>query len=243
MRETKQWPFVALLASVSVVIAAGPTRAQTSSLYVLEGGGQAAPTIENRLHNPLSPSIARVSLAAVRPPAPRQYGLHDLVTIIVRETTQNDSLASLSTEKEFEIDGEITQFPNLNLRKLLDFQLGPSDMRDGRPAVEMEMEKSFEGDGDYKRRDSFTTRITAEIIDVKPNGTLVLQARRHITTDSESMDMTLTGTCRKEDVTADNTVLSTQLFDLRLEKHHGGELKRATKRGIVTKFFDALFAF
>ena len=34
--------------------------------------------------------------------------------------------------------------------------------------------KDFEGEGEYKRRDNLTARLTAEIIDILPNGNLIV---------------------------------------------------------------------
>jgi flagellar basal body L-ring protein FlgH len=44
-------------------------------------------------------------------------------------------------------------------------------------------------------------------------------------------------------VTADNSVLSTQLFDLELNKSTKGAIRDSTKRGAVHKFFDWLNPF
>ena len=53
----------------------------------------------------------------------------------------------------------------------------------------------------------------------------------------------LTGICRAEDVNADNTILSTQLFDLQLQKNHTGAVRDATKRGWFLKVLDAVSPF
>ena len=75
-------------------------------------------------------------------------------------------------------------------------------------------------------------------MDVKPNGTLIVQARKRIKTDEEEQQFILTGVCRVEDITADNAILSTQLFDLELQKNHKGAVRDATKRGILPKLLD-----
>ena len=90
---------------------------------------------------------------------------------------------------------------------------------------------------------SIIMRVTAEVVDVKPNGTLVLQARQRIKTDDEEQTFTLTGTCRAEDITPDNTVLSTQLFDKDVTKIHTGAVRDTTKRGLLTKLLDVLNPF
>ena len=88
-----------------------------------------------------------------------------------------------------------------------------------------------------------TTRLTAKIIDIKPNGLLVLEARRFMRTDEETVSIALTGMCRSADVGADNSVLSTNMHDLRLVKEHKGEIRNSTEKGILTKAFEFLFAF
>ena len=216
--------------------------AQSSSLY-LDKTDVTVPIVVAGSNPILSLPIGQVSLTAVRLPPPREFAVNDLVTIIVRESIENGAQAEISTEKESGINGTIAAFPSINPRDLLNFQLRPSSMDQGTPQVNITLDKDYEGDGDFKRSDSFTTRITARVLDVKPNGTLVLEARKYMRSDDEVVEMTLTGTCRHEDITADNTILSTQLFDLKIAKEHEGELRKATKKGIITRFFDVLFNF
>src|SRR5690606_24123486 len=102
--------------------------------------------------------------------------------------------------------------------------------------------REFTGDGAQERRDTITARITAKVLDVKPNGQVVLEARSSIISDEEQV-MLISGVCRAEDITLTNTVQSTQLADLRLEIHHSGELREAAKKGVLTKLLDTIFNF
>ena len=82
---------------------------------------------------------------------------------------------------------------------------------------------------------------TAEVLDVKPNGTLVLQARKRIKTDDEEQVFVLSGTCRAEDITADNTILKTALTAVaKAELDLANTLVKAPSRGVVTDYdYDA----
>ncbi len=251
-----------LAASAAVLFFASLTGAQSSSLFVNSAEEAAAsPTSatssapvapaaaatfdsENArgVENRLSPAIAQVSLTAVNVPEPRAFSVQDLVTIIVRESTEADSDASLDTSKSTKTDAGITAFPNLGLDELIQFHLAGGPLTNP-PRVKVDSNQDFKGEGEYTRRDTFTTRITARIIDIKPNGTMVLEARKHINSDKESLEMVLTGTCRKEDINADNTLLSTQIYDLRLDKKHTGEVRGASKKGVITKALELLFNF
>lgn len=233
----------ALIATVTVLLGTTLAVAQSSSLYLDNAPPTANIVNTHGETQSLPSSLASASLTAVRVPPPRQFAVHDLVTIVIRESVEADARASIETEKETELSGRIAAFPNLKVSDVLDFRLSPSEMVGGEPAVDINHENEFSGDGDYSRRDSFTARITARIIDIKPNGTLVLEARKFIKNEDETMSILLTGTCRKDDIQTDNTILSTQIYDLRLVKQHTGELRQATKKGFFTKLFEGFFNF
>ena len=243
MKTLKTWTLAAALTVTLTIKMTGEVCAQSSSLYVTETPAQ-RPVRRDPAEpvDPLSPAIARASLAAVPMPEPRQYAVHDLVTIVVRESTESDSSSKLDVTKDSKFNGEVKAFPHLHMDELLKGFIQGGDLTDG-PKIDAKMKKDFQGDGEAKRSDSFTDRITARIIDIKPNGTMVLEARKHTKTDDESLDMVLTGTCRKQDVTISNTILSTQLYDLHLDKAHGGELRKSTKKGWITKTLDTVFGF
>jgi flagellar L-ring protein precursor FlgH len=180
---------------------------------------------------------ASVSFFVVPEPEPTVLRRHDLITVIVREESSSKSTGRAAYEKEYELDAALKQYINLNLRELTIAGKRADE------ALELEAERGFGGDGSTDRRDTFVTRLTAEVIDVKPNGTLVLQARKRITVDEDGQELVLTGIVRTKDVTAANTVLSSQLHDLRLEKRTVGPVRDATKRGFLPRFVDRVNPF
>ena len=111
------------------------------------------------------------------------------------------------------------------------------------PQLGVDYQRDFKGEGDYKREDDFTARLTAEVFEILPNGNLVLEARTHIKTDKEEATIRVTGICRPEDVTAANSVLSSQIHDLKIEKVHTGDLKKNAEKGLIPRILDTLFAF
>ncbi|MCP3905583.1 MAG: flagellar basal body L-ring protein FlgH [Planctomycetes bacterium] len=187
-------------------------------------------------------ALRDTSMFAITPPDARIFKLHDLVQIVVRETSRAKSKHELETGKDYDIDGRISAWPHLVLSDLLELQLNDGSGED-LPAVRLGLSKEFEGEGDYKREDDFTARVTAEIVDILPNGNLVLEGHTEVQNDEETSSIMVTGVCRQEDVTAANTVLSNQIHNLRVKKMNRGELKKTNEKGIIAKFLDALFAF
>lgn len=189
----------------------------------------------------LSPSIAAASFMSVSAPEPRIFAVHDLLTIIIREDTQTAFSSSLETEKEANWTGEIAEFPRFSLSDLVDLQLRPNTFPDGTVKLDIQGESEFEGEGDYTNKQTMTARIQATIIDVKPNGNVVIEARKSVRSDDEHFTLVATGICRVDDITIDNTVLSTQLADLFIDKQHEGHLKKAADKGLLTEIVDFLF--
>lgn len=190
-----------------------------------------------------SHSLRNLSLFAIAPIEPKAFLKHDLIQIIVRESSRAESSHELETRKRFSLDGSLDSFPAFMLADLLKLQLRAGDAENFPIDVGIDFEKRSRGEGEYEREDDLTARLTAEVIEVLPNGNLVLEARTHIVNDEEKLTIKTTGICRPEDVTLANTILSNQIHDLRIEKTHQGELKKANEKGIISRVLDAIFAF
>ncbi len=174
--------------------------------------------------------LERHSIIAVPVDPPKTFEVYDLITIIVRQQRSFESDATQETKRKFDVTSQLDAFI-----KFIDGGVGASTFARGKPNIDYRYQEKSKNEGDKDREDRFITRITAEIIDVKPNGNLVLQARNYLKFDRDVMEMTLTGTCRKSDVTPDNTILSTQLADLRIDNQNGGAVRDASKDGWVTR--------
>lgn len=182
-----------------------------------------------------------VSLFHVEPPEPRTFQQNDLVTIIISERSQIDRTQKLEGDKSVDANGQVVSFPDLV--KLLTELRAENGRESNLPKVNFDFESEYEGEGKYKRDDRLTARLTARVLEVKPNGSLVLEARTAIKTDDEDQVMVLSGICRPDDVTVFNTVQSNQMFDLNLVIENKGTVAKNAEKGILTKVFDTIFAF
>jgi len=231
-------PFAALIALCAM--APGAASGQSSSLYV-----KAEPSPVREERGRLVPTeMQAMSWIAVAPPLPRKFQMQDLVTIIIREQSTATIDGALETEKEYDLSVDTKVFPSTRLSDLLNFSLGSSNRNDdGFPDAEVGAKREFTGEGEYERRDELVTRLTARVIDIKPNGLLVLEARTYIQNDEEQLLIQVTGTCRPDDVTPTNTVLSTQMWNLHVKKTHEGSVRKASKKGFITQILDTIFNF
>ena len=81
-----------------------------------------------------------------------------------------------------------------------------------------------------EKNGEFTARITAIVMDVLPNGNLVIKGRREIKVDSETKVIEFSGVVRRYDVRADNTILSELVADARVSYTGEGQLTDTTER-------------
>jgi flagellar L-ring protein precursor FlgH len=178
--------------------------------------------------------LLAASLIAVEAPRPRKIKVNDLITVVIREEKRATSDSDLKRDKKWEIAAELKKWIRLNEAHKLVPQIFPA----GNPAVDLEYDDKYEGKGKVGRKDTLITRITAKVVDVKPNGILVLEANKDIGVDEDRQIATLTGICRSEDVTAQNTILSTQLADAKINIQHSGPARDAARRGWLARIWD-----
>ena len=84
--------------------------------------------------------------------------------------------------------------------------------------------------GQSTTNSSLTTTFGAEVVDVLPNGMLVVQATRQLTFSQQTQLIKLRGLVRPEDVSNQNQVLSTAMTDLELEVTGKGIVNDSTYR-------------
>lgn len=189
-----------------------------------------------------APGLRQISLYHVEPPQPRTYLANDLVTIIISERARTDRSHDVETKKEWDIDASVSS--SIDLLQLLELRLQQGrTSSDDLPILTAALDREYKGEGTYERDDSVTARVTARVVEVKPNGNLLLEARTVVRTDDEEQTILVSGTCRGEDITNNNSVQSNQLYDLTVDIQNVGQVKDGASKGLITRVLDTLFNF
>jgi len=184
-------------------------------------------------------TLATASFYLVEPPEPRTFRENDLITVIVSERAEVRNENTLETDKSYDFAGGVNAMPDL--LKLLELRWQEYE---GLPiSADMNFGRSYSGEGEQDIRRQTTARVTARVVEVKPNGTLLLESKTSIRTDGEEQVIVLSGLARQEDVTIANTIQSNQMANLAVNIQHHGELKRSSEKGLIPRAFDTLFNF
>lgn len=174
-----------------------------------------------RLHGPQPPLVGDTTA--------RRVG--DIVTIIIDESQRIRNNEQSQFDKEVTLDAALTNFD------VLPRAFEPL------PAVEASSLREFDGTGRYDKEGSFETQLSAVVVDVLPNGNLVIEGRRHVIMDRETKTMKLAGIVRPFDITPQNTVMSSQVANASVSYEGQGPLTRSTNRGWLSSLLDVVWPF
>ncbi len=187
-----------------------------------------------------APTLSEVSMFGIEPPEPRTFRENDLITVIIAERASLSRTQKEEQEKNYDMKGAVVSFPDM--LQMLELRL-ENGRESNLPKIDLNYDNEYEGEGKYKREDKLTARVTARVLEVKPNGTLLVEARTEVNSDNESQLIVLAGLCREEDVTDQNTIQSSQLFDLKLDIQNTGDVRATANKGWIPRIIETLFNF
>jgi flagellar L-ring protein precursor FlgH len=212
-----------IIAILLVPFAARSVSGQDASLLRRHDGRQ-----------PQAPLTLRTgSFLYQEPIPPKVLAKHDIVTVVVNVMSRMASEGEVDNRKETRLDAVLADWIGFDNGDLV-----PDPQRRGSPTIAGQWKSKYRADAGVESRSSLTFTIAAEIADIRPNGNLVIEARRTIQNNAEVWEQCLRGVIRREDVTPDNKVLSEDIADLRIFKRESGQVRDGYRRGWLVRFFE-----
>ncbi len=164
----------------------------------------------------------------------------DLVTVVVYEKNVINKSAKSETKKESADDAKIESF-------LYGTATGAAHNalkhKGAYPAMKFSLSNSFKGEGSVANSDDISATFTVRVIDVLPNGNMILEGMRRTAYAGETQDVILRGTVRRLDITGTNKVNSNQIADLSLRYINSGEITDGQRKGWFKRFWDSVSPF
>jgi flagellar L-ring protein precursor FlgH len=103
--------------------------------------------------------------------------------------------------------------------------------------------RKFEGNGSTQRQSTLQARITARVVEVLPNGDLRIEAEKLVKINKENEKLTLSGVVRTKDVSAQNSVPSSSLGDLKVALNGKGVASADNQPGWLFRLLDKVSPF
>jgi flagellar L-ring protein FlgH len=154
----------------------------------------------------------------------------DILTIIVAESAVSQNSQSKKSERDSSLDDALTRF----------LYTGLAAHGGELPSTSAAGKSSYSGGGAISNSQSLTARTAVLVTDVLPNGNLVIEGARIVTFSGETQYVVLHGLVRPDDIARDNTLLSSNIADARVEFFSEGSLTDAQKRGWFAKLYEKL---
>lgn len=163
----------------------------------------------------------------------KAFRLHDVVSIVVGESLAASTDGQVKNSRASNANSGLTSlFGALKASNALQNLVGASAT------------SALTAQGQSTTNSSLTTTFGGEVVDVLPNGMLVVQATRQLTFSQQTQLIRLRGLVRPEDVSAQNQVLSTAMTDLELEVTGKGIVNDSTYRqNPLVRFLERLLVF
>ena len=163
---------------------------------------------------------------------PKAHYVNDMVTILVLETTQAVASANAKNSRNTSASAGFNTFfgAEKHIAELPNFISGRSN-------------SNFEGKGSTSRATVLETALTARVIDVLPNGYLVLEGMREIRVNDENQSVYLTGVVRPEDISPDNSVLSSSIAQMSVRVQGRGVVSQPIKPGWLYRILTGILPF
>ncbi len=173
--------------------------------------------------------------------------VNDLVTINIVESLSGSGAADTTTKRDSSADYGLENFFGMNTDFNLHNAFLLKDMYKGanvfEPRVTGSAESEFKGEGDTNREVELSETITAKVVELLPNGNMILEARKDLTINEETQILVLRGMVRPDDISSDNVVLSTDIADAQIFYVGDGVIQDKQKPGWLVRVLDNVWPF
>ena len=155
----------------------------------------------------------------------------DAITIQIIETVTASQVSSSTANRTASSDASISAFPIVSAMDLAKLKVGTASTND------------FSGKGGTESANTFTGSITATVVDVLPNGHLVVAGDKQIGVNQNVDVLRFSGTIDPLLIQPGNRVNSTQVANARIESRGRGAQAEAQTVGWLSRFFFSVLPF
>lgn len=159
----------------------------------------------------------------------REFKPGDIITVKIAEQATAKQQATTDTADDSQV--EIKSSPKIPFfKKVVDRFVGKNEVKN-----------KWQGSGTTTRSGSLSGTISATVLEVLPNGNLLIEGSRAMRVNRETQHFKVRGIVRPQDVDANNTVDSKLLAEAEIKYDGKGAVGSTQKPGLMTQITNWLF--
>lgn len=159
----------------------------------------------------------------------------DILTINISENTSASVKSNSAASRTSAVDIGVPSVTGLPSNKWLNRSLGVGASADS--------SNTFSGEGESAAKNVFTGAITVTVIEVLPNGNLLVSGEKQVAVGHGQEYIRLSGVVNPTFITATNTIASSRVADARVEYKESGYISEAQIMGWLARFFLSVLPF
>lgn len=149
----------------------------------------------------------------------------DTITVKITESTTASTKSNNKLDKSNTASASVSGLSKLPGKGLLGLNL------------EAESANAFSGKGEAANNNIFNGNMTVTVIDVMPNGNLLVSGEKQVAIGNEQEFVRISGVVNPSFVDAFNTIDSSKIADARIEYKSSGQLAEGMVMGWLARFF------
>lgn len=161
----------------------------------------------------------------------RARNVGDVITVVISESTTSNEREQRSLDKSNTTSGSgnFTGTSSAGPAGALNFSLGDTFRR------------QFNGNAQMTSGRTFQDRLAATVVDIMPNGNLVIEGYRSRVVGTEERVLRVTGVVRPQDIGTGNAVQSTSIANCRISYLGAGPATRTLNQNFFGRVMNRLW--
>jgi flagellar L-ring protein precursor FlgH len=216
-----------VLASLAVLAAAGCTSSNIVSVHQPLTVRPAAPQLHANANGAIFSALDYLPLFEDR----RARKVGDTLIISINEKINASKDSSTKTDRTGNVSASVPTLVGLPGKSLQGISAAGSST------------SNFAGKGEVASNNSFTGTMTVTVIEVLPNGNMLVSGEKQIGINRGTEFIRFSGVVNPANIVAGNSVSSVQVADARIEYRSNGPLDEAQVMGWMQRFFLSFLPF
>lgn len=156
----------------------------------------------------------------------------DTITVVITESTSASTKSNDKLDRSNTSSGSLSGLAGLTGKAL-----------NGLASYNTSSTNAFSGKGEAANNNVFTGNMTVTVIDVYPNGNLLVSGEKQLAIGHEQEYVRVSGVVNPSFITAANTVASSNIADARIEYKSSGQVSDGLVMGWLARFFLSAMPF